>query len=576
MALTEAQAAALVDGLEDDAATLHAIVHGPEDETVPTDNGDVPTAAKVMADAADAIEQLVEDQVADYLANAENEITMALATAEAARDKAADWAEAAEDVEVETGKYSAKHHALKAEDAEALATAAFEDAEEARDKAEAWAEAAEDVEVETGQYSALHHATKAEAAAAAAAATVSGLANVLTFKGGWDASTAAYPADPDVGDLWTVTVAGMIAATEWRTGDEMIWSPAAAWIQVGYDLTGAEISTLLEGNFSDAAHGARGGGEMHALATDESAGFMSAADKIALAGKAEAVAGVPAGGTEGQVLSKSSGIDYAMDWIDPPVSGVNRELLIADRTIYVRADGDDDNTGLVNDAGGAKLTIQAAINDAYRLDLNNFNVKIKVADGTYTDPIALSGAWTGLGTVTVEGNLSTPANVLLHATANNLLQVNDGARLTIDGMKLQTTTSGAVLQIANSATVTIGTAVNFGACAGRHIDVRRSAVVNATSYFITGSAFSHVLAEEGGHFSHLDGTVSLSGTPAWGGAGWVASAASTISCYNTTISGAATGMRYAVSTGASINTFGSGANYFPGNAAGSAGTGYYS
>jgi hypothetical protein len=28
--------------------------------------------------------------------------------------------------------------------------------------------------------------------------------------------------------------------------------------------------------------------------------------------------------------------------------------------------------------------------------------------------------------------------------------------------------------------------------------------------------------------------------------------------------------------GASINTFGSGANYFPGNAAGSAGTGYYS
>ncbi|HCX68947.1 MAG TPA: hypothetical protein DHK64_15840, partial [Rhodobiaceae bacterium] len=83
MALTEAQAAALVDGLEDDAATLHAIVHGPEDETVPTDNGDVPTAAKVMADTADAIEQLGEDQIADYLANAENEITMALAAAEA-------------------------------------------------------------------------------------------------------------------------------------------------------------------------------------------------------------------------------------------------------------------------------------------------------------------------------------------------------------------------------------------------------------------------------------------------------------------------------------------------------------
>ncbi|MAM95673.1 hypothetical protein [Parvibaculum sp.] len=285
MALTEAQAAALVDGLEDDAATLHAIVHGPEDETVPTDNGDVPTAAKVMADTADAIEQLGEDQIADYLANAENEITMALAAAEAARDKA-----------------------------------------------EAWAEQDEDTEVEAGQYSAKHHATKAEASAAAAAATVSGLANVLTFKGGWDASTAAYPADPDVGDLWTVTVAGTIAATEWRTGDEMIWSPAAAWIQVGYDLTGAEISTLLEGNFSDTAHGNRGGGALHANATGAAAGFMSASDKSYLDGLPSALDGKAAsahGHTIADVTGLQTGLNEKADKTALPVSAPQGRLTLA-------------------------------------------------------------------------------------------------------------------------------------------------------------------------------------------------------------------------------------------------------
>lgn len=40
--------------------------------------------------------------------------TTTIAQAEAARDKAEQWAEETEDVEVETGRYSAKHHAIKA------------------------------------------------------------------------------------------------------------------------------------------------------------------------------------------------------------------------------------------------------------------------------------------------------------------------------------------------------------------------------------------------------------------------------------------------------------------------------
>ena len=105
--------------------------------------------------------------------------------AEAARDKAEDWAEEAEDVEVEEGMYSAKHHSAKAAAAQAAAEGARDDAEglygdlaaveaaklaaqAARDKAEDWAEEAEDVEVEEGMYSAKHHSAKAAAAQAAA------------------------------------------------------------------------------------------------------------------------------------------------------------------------------------------------------------------------------------------------------------------------------------------------------------------------------------------------------------------------------------------------------------------------
>lgn len=87
--------------------------------------------------------------------------------AESARDKAGEWAENPEDVEVETGQFSAKHHASKASTSKTAA-------ETARDKAGEWAENPEDVEVETGKYSALHHALKAAQSAIDAAAAVTG------------------------------------------------------------------------------------------------------------------------------------------------------------------------------------------------------------------------------------------------------------------------------------------------------------------------------------------------------------------------------------------------------------------
>lgn len=274
MPLTEADAEALVAQLDGDAATLHAIVQGPDDAEVPTENGDVPTVAKVLADAAAAIADGVAAQIAGYLEDGENEITASLAEAEA-------WATEAEDVPVdgegESARFSALHHAAKA-------AASDEGAGDKLDKAEAWADEAEDTPVEEGpdRFSARHWSAKAEGFRDAAAAIAASLTNVMDFKGGWDASANTLPADPDVGDLWTITHAGTVASIDYRVGDEIIWGPSETWVHVGRDLTATEIVALLTGTFTDAAHGARGGGTQHAAATTETAGFMSAADKAAL------------------------------------------------------------------------------------------------------------------------------------------------------------------------------------------------------------------------------------------------------------------------------------------------------
>jgi len=78
--------------------------------------------------------------------------------AELSKQKAYQWAENPENVEVEPGKYSALHWAAKAEQNGYVQSLK---AREWADKAEQWAENPENVEVEAGKYSALHHATKA-------------------------------------------------------------------------------------------------------------------------------------------------------------------------------------------------------------------------------------------------------------------------------------------------------------------------------------------------------------------------------------------------------------------------------
>ena len=138
--------------------------------------------------------------VADFETGQLN-IDAALQAAEAARDKAEQWAQEEEDTEVEPGEFSAFHYANKAEgsasSAEISADAASSSEQNAatseqnasdsaddastsasnaldsENRAQQWAQEDEDVEVDPGEFSAFHWAQKAQEFAGGPASTIS-------------------------------------------------------------------------------------------------------------------------------------------------------------------------------------------------------------------------------------------------------------------------------------------------------------------------------------------------------------------------------------------------------------------
>lgn len=253
-----------------------------------------------------------------------------------------------------------------------------------------------------------------------------------------------------------------------------------------------------------------------------------------------------------------------------------REKLTAARTYFVRTDGSDANTGLVNNAAGAFLTIQQAINTVAGLDIGTQNVTIQVADGTYTGAVVVNGPWLGSGTVLLLGNIATPANALISVTANSAVTLQNSATLTIKGFKLAATGGfNAGLRAISGASLTFDK-MDFGAVA-RQLQASQggsiSCVTGGATYTISGGGSSHYFASGGGNLVIEAATVTLTGTPAFSTAFASCSNNGTGFLDNNIYSGLATGPRYSAVGNGVIATAGGGANYFPGDAAGSTATG---
>ena len=253
-----------------------------------------------------------------------------------------------------------------------------------------------------------------------------------------------------------------------------------------------------------------------------------------------------------------------------------REVLTANRTYYVRTDGSDSNNGLANTSGGAFLTIQKAVDAVAALDISIYDVTIKCGPGTRTAPVTLKKL-TGSGTASLEGDVTTPSNCTQSVTGGQCFTMEPGAIWKMRGFKLSTTTSGYPISCsATGCGLTLDGNMEFGAAASYHIVVSTGGSCKMTSsYTISASATNHILVQTGGILFYTPGAVTLSGSPAWSAAFISVTSGGLVSTAGATFTGAATGKRFDATLNGVINTFGGGANYFPGNVAGTATTGQY-
>jgi hypothetical protein len=261
-----------------------------------------------------------------------------------------------------------------------------------------------------------------------------------------------------------------------------------------------------------------------------------------------------------------------------------REVLAADRTYYVRSDGDDDNDGLSNSSGGAFATIQKAIDALYTVDWNGFDATIKIAgsSATFTENLVFSGMPAGAGTILVDGDTTTPSNYIVTSSSGNTFTLEKGAQVSVQGFELRSAASRG-FDVLTGADLILSGNMAFGAISNRAINVTGSgATITISSGFTVSGNCADFININGGASLLWVGTltVTLSGAPAWSGRFIKVSLGSTatVVASGITFSGSATGKRYEVDKVGALETFGGGATFFPGDSAGTADAatfGYY-
>ncbi|UJW87947.1 hypothetical protein [Devosia sp. SL43] len=249
-----------------------------------------------------------------------------------------------------------------------------------------------------------------------------------------------------------------------------------------------------------------------------------------------------------------------------------RVKLAGTRTYYVRTDGSDSNTGLVNNAGGAFLTIQAAVDAAMELDNFGFNITISVGNGARTAGATIPGPLLGGATLSIVGNTGSPSSNTITVTGGDCFKATNGAKVHVEGFKLSTVTSGRCFVVEYGAFVTHGSN-DFGTCAGMHIDTGLDGMIVAVAdYAISGGAVGHWHTGVPSVIYNTPITITITGTPAFS-AYFAGSATGYINFAYVTFVGSATGKRFYVHKNGTLEGAGASITALPGNVAGDIYTG---
>lgn len=248
--------------------------------------------------------------------------------------------------------------------------------------------------------------------------------------------------------------------------------------------------------------------------------------------------------------------------------GGGRTQLVANATYYVRTDGSDSNNGSANTSGSAFLTIQKAIDVVSALDINIYSVTINVADGTYTGTNTVKSAWLGSGTVSIIGNVTTPANVIIDPASGNAIRVQNGGTLTVSGMEVR---GGVGLSAGRYSSLIMGASMRFGGSSAYQVYADGGYINMASSYTISGGGLSHLQVESGGSIDCSSRTVTITGPPTFSLAFVSANGPGTrATVISNTYSGSANGPRFAAQQGGFISVGNVAPNtYLPGSSNGS-------
>lgn len=281
--------------------------------------------------------------------------------------------------------------------------------------------------------------------------------------------------------------------------------------------------------------------------------------------------------------------DDAGKWRIMAPSSTGTPALTANTNYYVNAStGSDSNNGLTTVT--AFQTIQHAVNVAAGLNLNGYVVTINVAAGTYGGYVLPKLG--SVGIVIIQGDLVTPANVLLSVSSGacikNGAQGVDG--YIIYGMKCLSSANNAG-EPGCGIWMTTGSAVkiskmDFGACYYAHIVVDGGLVqITGTDgpggngfINISGSGgYAHLASFDGGKI-YCDSVVLNVNTAASFSTGFAMAYDGAIikPLYGTINNPSnATGPRYFSDSNSVIDTNGGGASFLPGSTAGSTANGGY-
>lgn len=263
--------------------------------------------------------------------------------------------------------------------------------------------------------------------------------------------------------------------------------------------------------------------------------------------------------------------DRATGRVSFPSGGV-REKLSANGTYYVSPSGNDSNSGLT--AGSPLATVNAAIAKCYAIDDGGFALTIQLADGTYTfsSPITVNRPIVGGGRLTINGNATTPGNVVLQGTYP-VCSFSGGTKLKLSNVRLQSSSTGSLVYASEGADVHLS-GIEWNTCQRYHIEATGKAIitlVGADTIVASDTPLAHIYLSARAGLVATNQTTTLTGTPTF--TNFIMVAASDYAVWNHTFVGSASGTRYSVTLNGTINTYGKGATHFPGSVAGTTATG---